>query len=92
MKDLKELYDTVNEIYQKYHTNSKFACYIHPQIRIQSNSLRIDVEDGVKSDYILELDAMFGKSCLIYPYKAGTRTMIELVYYFGGETNDNESD
>ena len=72
MKDLKELYDTVNEIYKRHHTNSDFACYIQPQIRIQS---------------------MFGKSCKIYPYKAGVRTMIELVYYFtGGETNNDEQD
>lgn len=91
MKDLKELYDTVSEIYKRHHTNSDFACYIQPQIRIQSNSLRIDVEDGVKSDFIIELDEMFGKSCQIYPYKAGVRTMIELVYYFGGETNNDES-
>lgn len=93
MKDLKELYDTVNKIYKRHHTNSDFACYIQPQIRIQSNSLRIDVEDGVKSDFIIELDEMFGKSCKIYPYKAGVRTMIELVYYFtGGETNNDEQD
>ena len=90
MKDLKELYDTVNKIYKRHHTNSDFACYIHPQIRIQSNSLRIDVEDGVKSDFIIELDEMFGKSCQIYPYKAGVRTMIELVYYFSGKTNDEK--
>ena len=90
MKDLKELYDIVNEIYKRHHTNTEFSCYIQPQIRIQSNSLRIDVEDGVKSDCILELDEMFGKSCAIYPHKAGVRTMIELVYYFSGETNDKE--
>lgn len=90
MKDLKELYNTVDEIYKRHHINSDFAYYIRPQIKIQSNSLRIDVEDGVKSDCILELDEMFGKSCAIYPHKAGTRTMIELVYYFSGETNDNK--
>lgn len=91
-EDLKELYDAVEQIYRKYHVDSDFAFYVKPQIRIQANSLRIDVADGVKSDFIIELDEMFGKSCKIYPFKTGDRTIIELVYYLtGGETNNDKS-
>lgn len=91
-EDLKELYNTVEQIYKKHHVDSDFAFYFKPQIRIQANSLRIDVEDGVKSDFIIELDEMFGKSCRIYPFKTGNRKIIELVYYLsGGETNNDES-
>lgn len=90
-EDLKELYDTVEQIYKKHHVDSDFAPYFKPQIRIQANSLRIDVEDGVKSDFIIELDEMFGKSCRIYPF-IGNKTMIELVYYLtDGETNNDKS-
>ena len=91
-KDLKELYDIVTQIYKKHNLDSDFAPYFKPQIRIQKNSLRIAVEDGVKSDFIIELDEMFEKSCNIYPFKIGNRTVVELVYYFtGDETNNDES-
>lgn len=90
-EDLKELYNTINQIYKEYHIDSDFGYYFKPQIRIQTNTLRIDVEEGVKSDFIIELDEMFGKSCKIYPFKIGNKKIIELVYYLtGGETNNDE--
>ena len=89
-EDLKELYNTVEQIYKKYHVVSDFAPYCKPQIRIQANTLRIDVEDGVKSDFIIELDEMFGKSCNIHPFKIGNREIIELVYYLTGGGKDND--
>ena len=81
MDNLKELYDTIHEIYRNTHKIG-FEPYIKPIIEVNRHSLKIYLDDGVHSDVINELDAMFGQNCFISFAERGRSKMIVLKYYF----------